>query len=208
MIKKILTRIKKKIKILNQSKKDPGSLFDGDDAIFKSVAKKSLFYGEYGCGASTLWLDGNADLRIKGVDSSKDWIDFVLNKVGRSTDIDLIWIDFGPLGKWGRPISYEKDHNIINYLEYIWRGEDKPDLVLIDGRFRVACFLTSLLHSNEGALIIFYYYRHRAHYHIVERFLKPTEYCGRQALFMVPSSAELDYSQIREMRDKFIYVMD
>ena len=50
------------------------------------------------------------------------------------------WYDLGEIGEWGNPLSYDKHQNIPKYIESIWTENIKPDLVLIDGRFRIACF--------------------------------------------------------------------
>ena len=54
----------------------------------------------------------------------------------------------------GTPEGYKYRHNFKKYLNGIWEKSFKPDLVLVDGRFRVACFLTSLLKADKGSIII------------------------------------------------------
>ena len=123
----------------------------------------------------------------------------------------LQWIDCGELEEWGRPKTYEKRENFQNYINAIWQYPSfKPDLILIDGRFRVACFLTSLLNSNPGTKIIFDDYFDRAQYHIVEEFIQPIGKCGRQALFIVPMEEfeTLSIEKIKLEILNFRYVLD
>lgn len=61
-----------------------------------------------------------------------------------------------------------------------------PDLVLIDARFRVSCFLVSLMMARPGTIVLFDDYLDRPQYHIVEKLLKPVEVHGRMAKFIVP----------------------
>jgi hypothetical protein len=82
-------------------------------------------------------------------------------------------------------------HNFVRYTESLWVREEKPDVVLIDGRFRVCGFLTSLMYANAGTIIIFDDYVCRPHYHIVEEFLEPDHFCGRQCIFKVPNKHSL-----------------
>ena len=82
----------------------------------------------------------------------------------------------------------------------------KPELVLIDGRFRVACFLFSLINGSPGTKIIFDDYVNRPHYHVVEEFIKPIETCGIQALFIIPKN--LDYNNIEKTIEQFVHVFD
>ena len=107
----------------------------------------------------------------------------------------------------GVPKNYEKK-NIKEYLLYPWQHEHKPDFVLIDGRFRVACFLTSLKLCNVGTNIIFDDYFVRPHYHIVEEIIKPIKSFGRQALFEVNNLENLDKNLINKLLEKFEYVME
>lgn len=62
----------------------------------------------------------------------------------------------------------------------------KPDLILIDGRFRPACFIQCLLHVKPGTRILFDDYVDRPNYHLVEEFAKPIAYYGNLAEFCVP----------------------
>ena len=186
----------------------PDTLFDGDDHLFKQFASQAQVYAEYGCGASTLWVDRHASCRIISVDTSLEWLSKVAAQCTRRDAMALHHCDLGPLGAWGRPLGYERSEHFSDYTDWIWGQGVSPDLVLVDGRFRVCCFLTSLLNAAEGTLIIFDDYTNRAHYHFVERFLKPFETCGRQALFRVPAKARLDEQGLRDSISQFRYVFD
>jgi len=88
-----------------------------------------------------------------------------------------------------------------------WRhGAVKPDLVLIDGRFRLACFFHSLLAAAPGTPILFDDYTNRPHYQLVEEFCPISETEGRQALFRVP--AELDREAIGKELEMLTMVRD
>jgi hypothetical protein len=72
----------------------------------------------------------------------------------------------------------------------MWQEKISPDLVLIDGRFRVFCFLTSVKFAPVGTKILFDDYINRPFYHVVEEFCERIDTCGRQALFEVSQSAK------------------
>ncbi|MEO1003772.1 MAG: hypothetical protein AAFX65_11755 [Cyanobacteria bacterium J06638_7] len=183
-------------------------LFDGNDSLFKELLKETRIYGEYGCGKSTLWVAENTDAMIRSAETALEWFERISAAVdSKSTKIRLEWIDLGPVEPWGYPKTYEKRHRIRDYLNSIWKNEnEKPDTVLIDGRFRVACFLNSLLHARPGTRILFDDYTHRSRYHVVEEFIRPARVCGRQALFVVPTS--LDIARAEGELNKFEYVME
>ena len=83
-----------------------------------------------------------------------------------------------------------------------------PDVVLIDGRFRVACFLTSLLKSKVGAVIIFDDYSDRNHYHVVEEFVEVSHLEQRQAIFVVPELSDDERLSISELLNDFRMVRE
>lgn len=65
-----------------------------------------------------------------------------------------------------------------NYFRTIAR---QPDLILVDGRFRVACVLESLLNLSSQSDAEIYDYISRAHYHVAERFAD-VRLVGRMAI--------------------------
>lgn len=181
-------------------------LFDGHETLFMEKVEGVSTYGEYGAGQSTMWMASNTNATVYSVDTSKEWVDKVNTAVENNTNVDLRWVDLGPVKNWGTPISYERREHIIDYVQSIWVREEKPSLVLVDGRFRVACFLYSLLHGEPGTQILFDDYNHRPHYHVVEECVKPTLQQGRHAYFVTPETFDRELAS--ELLQRFLYVMD
>lgn len=168
------------------------TLFDGDDALFKELIKTTNTYFEYGCGKSTEFLLKHTDLNIFSVDTSLEWVRKMrsINTYTDTNRLNIEWIDVGELSDWGRPKSFSHRHNFQRYAECLWEKNKQPELVLIDGRFRVNCFLTTLKYAKVGTFILFDDYTDRPFYHVVEEFCTRIDVCGRQALFQVTSSAK------------------
>lgn len=187
---------------------DEEFLFDGDDWLFKESMAACEKYGEYGCGKSTLWVQKNyPKTLICAVDTSVQWVTRVNSQLAMSSGV-VTHVDVGEVGDWGRPLGYGSRKNFLRYAESIWDKNQDYDLVLVDGRFRVLSFLTSLLRCEEGTRIIFDDYTNRRHYHVVEEFIKPVDYCGRQALFVVGNKSAIDLSDVERERNLFAYVID
>ncbi len=188
---------------------DVTTLFDGDDGLFKDMLKTSKIFGEYGCGSSTEWVLKNTNANILSVDSSRDWVDKIISgNAEYNKRIKLKHIDLGEVENWGRPIGYEKSYNFINYFNWIWTQDIIPDTVLIDGRFRVCCFLTSIKYGKEDTKIIFDDYNNRPYYHVIEKFIKKEQTCGRQALFIVKNKNKINIDLLNIEINNFRYVMD
>ena len=211
MIKSLLNNILpplivKILKLLIKSFKKE-SLFDGDSQIFIDTIINANVYGEYGCGESTIYVANNYNCRVMSVDSSKRWIDNVLRKCKDKSKLDLHYSDIGIIGDWGRPINYNKSENFSDYTDWLWQQDTQPDVVLIDGRFRVCCFLTSLLNAKPETKIIFDDYN-REKYHFVERFIQPVKVNKRQALFVTNEITKTNIDEIKSAINQFRFVMN
>ena len=150
-------------------------------------------YLEYGCGGSTVLA---AKLKVKNLiycDTSRVWLDSVekIINIYTNTNSYPVFINLGEVVAWGRPKDQSKTVIWKNYCYQPWivakSNNINPQLILIDGRFRVACFLASLLFGNSGAIILFDDYCNRENYHIVERIIKPNKTFDRMAEFIIPS---------------------
>lgn len=196
--------LKNFLKKFNFLSKEKNQLFNGDGELFKELILKADCYGEYGVGQSTMYVNDNSECKIIAVETSKDWFDNISSKINKNKSI-IELIDLGETNEWGRPRSYKKRDNIKLYISSIWKHDLKPNLILIDGRFRVACFLFSIINAKEGSIIIFDDYVPREHYHIVEEVIKPNMLSGRQAIFI---KKDLDLDLANTLLEKFTYVMD
>lgn len=145
---------------------------------------------EYGSGGSTCLASKSDNIQQSvSVESDKNWAEKVALAVSPGK-CHIEYIDIGPVIAWGTPSS---DQGIRDYWRYVyapWRYAREnginPDLVLIDGRFRVASFLLSLVSARPGTLICFDDYMIRPEYHLVERFVSRSDVAGYMAAFVVP----------------------
>jgi hypothetical protein len=149
-------------------------------------------YLEYGSGATTMLAATIGVSDVVSTESDPNWLAalrYKLRLLESQTRAELIHIDIGPTGNWGFPTSEAHWRNYPNYPVAAWTHclshSLTPDVVLIDGRFRVACFLSSLLFGAPGARILFDDYFDRPYYHCVERFLRPAARHDRAAEFEI-----------------------
>jgi hypothetical protein len=187
-------------------------LFDGESQLFERcfAGDAVSVYGEYGCGASTLWVLHNTRASVVTVDTSPVWAANVQNEAAAlemegAARLTVDVVDVGELGDWGTPLSYRHADQFPRYTESIFSHGQSPDLILVDGRFRVACFLTAVLRSAPGTKIVFDDY-YRQHYHIVEEVVPYLERDDRQAVFVVPEGIDVDRAVF--LRERFLWVMN
>ena len=168
------------------------TLFDGDDGLFKELIKLAQIYFEYGCGKSTEFVFKYSNATIFSVDTSNDWVRKIKSLEGfESSDrLNISWVDVGDVSDWGYPTTFQMRHNFKKYAELLWFNNQIPDLVLIDGRFRVYSFLTSVKFAPIGTKILFDDYTIRPFYHVIEEFCPKLDTCGRQALFEISGTAK------------------
>ena len=189
-LQKSLFTFKPVTKIKNRSE-DP-VLFDGDDKLFKDLIKKISTYFEYGCGKSTEYAYKYSNCKIYSVDTDLSWVRKIqqLTNGKKDTRLNIDWINIGNVEQWGYPLTYAKRKYFFNYANNFYKKNCKPELVLIDGRLRIFCFLTTIKNAPNGTKIIFDDYTNRPLYHVAEEFSPLIDKCGRQALFEVNSKAK------------------
>lgn len=175
--------------------KDPQLTFPPEVADFvRDQYGRAKVILEYGSGGSTV-LAARLNKRVFCVESDPDWAAMVrgyLVSEGLHRDVTLHHVDIGPTKRWGKPKRYSRLSS-LKYLRYsrsIWAeaGFREPDVILIDGRFRVGCFLACLARVKKPTLILFDDYFDRDWYARVEEYQEPTEKVGRMAVFQVDES--------------------
>ena len=158
----------------------------------KSYAQADVIL-EYGSGGSTCEAAEMAEKTVFSVESDKNWCDGLRQWfVGHPprANLHLHHVDLGPTEKWGKPQSDKHWRRFHRYPYSIWQTQDfrHPDVVLVDGRFRAACFLATLFSITRPINLLFDDYTDRASYHEVEFFGPPTQIHGRMALFeLIPT---------------------
>jgi len=149
---------------------------------------------EYGAGGSSMTAARMKVPTIISVESDADFL-AATNAAVRGSATHSAFIahhaDIGPTRDWGNPADRSKVHLWPRYCSGIWarianERLPQPDLVLIDGRFRVACLLATVLMGRAGTRILFDDYFDRPAYQRVENWVVPIGRAGRMAEFIVP----------------------
>ena len=143
---------------------------------------------EYGMGGSTLLAAEIPDKRIYSVESDAAWIAklhmWFVDHPPASMPL-LHHGNVGPTKGWGYPASDASFRRWPAYAQSIWVHADflPPDVVLIDGRFRLACLLTVALRTQKPVVVVVDDYIDRPPYHDAEPLLGKPSMTGRMARF-------------------------
>lgn len=146
---------------------------------------------EYGTGGSTRLAASQVHSLVMGVESDRAWAEDLEAGIRRDhpeANLRLHWVDVGPTGKWGRPRNHSGWRGYHLYPLSVWDQPwfRHPDLVLVDGRFRVGCLLATLFRITRPVTLLFDDYADRAHYvAAVESFVQPVSVTGRMARFQL-----------------------
>jgi hypothetical protein len=152
-------------------------LFDGEYELLRGELTKARSYLEFGTGGSTLFAAECGIRRIVSVDSDRAWSDRIGERLASARskiNIELIHCNIGRTGDWGVPLGREEIANWPQYFVQPWQrfldAGEIPDLIYVDGRFRVACVLYSLLNLPRRRLfrkatrIMIHDFSERPHY--------------------------------------------
>ena len=147
-------------------------LAKNDLKMFYNYLNKANIYFEYGSGGSTYQASIINNIKyIYTIESDIEWQN-KLKQIIKNTNITYIFneMDTQP-NTWGHPGKNATDIQKINYSNHLINlSKEKNldiDLVLIDGRFRVACCLKCFDIIKDDCLIAFDDFLDRPYYHIV-----------------------------------------
>lgn len=145
---------------------------------------------EYGSGGSSFVAMEAGARKLFTVESDADWAKRIAESLsaaypGRAAHVHHV--DIGPTTDWGRPADSSGFAAYPDYATTVWDHPEfeMPDVVLIDGRFRVACFLTVMLRATTPVTVLFDDYHTRPEYHWIEEFGAPVDRARRMARFEV-----------------------
>ena len=158
---------------------------DNEIDTFQRYLNDARVYVEYGSGGSTCIASAMTHIEeIWTVESNDNWVQNLKNqeevaKRVTAGTIHFVVVDIGGNPYfWGYPQNDVKKDNWPEYSQAIQlvTRTSRPDVVLIDGRFRVACAIQVVMHcEKEDVKICIHDYTDRPHYHCVTEFLDVVE---------------------------------
>tara|TARA_A100001015_G_scaffold181666_1_gene202216 strand:+ start:583 stop:1245 length:663 start_codon:yes stop_codon:yes gene_type:complete len=173
------------------------------DEYFVKNLKKSKYYLEYGSGSSTI-LAKKYKKKFLSIETDKSFFKYM-----RNLKIDeIIYTNIGPTKYYSQPIlpTLILKNQIKRYASQIEiffkRFNRLPDLVLIDGRFRVYVTLVVVYiffnkNSKKKLTIIIDDYRYRKNYHYLEKIVK-IKLIGRFGIITLNNKSKLNLTKLKK----------
>ena len=161
---------------------------DAEAAVIRAAYAQAQVILEYGSGGSTV-LAADLGKRVTAVESDKAWAQMMRDWFAAhppTGHVEIIWADIGPTKEWGHPVDHSSWNSFARYPLDVWGnpGFQHPDVVLVDGRFRMGCALAAAFRITRPVTLYFDDYTDRPRYHQIETFLgAPAAITGRMARF-------------------------
>jgi hypothetical protein len=139
----------------------PSSAMAADErSLLRHCLARCHRYLEFGSGLSTFFaLDEgvemcwSVELDPRWVERMRSFLD--IRKAEAAGRLVLHYADIGAVGEWGIPFSDSPQAKWNRYPLEIWdRIPAPPDLVFVDGRFRLACCLAAWLACPRSTRVL------------------------------------------------------
>lgn len=179
-------------------------------------------YFEYGCGGSTILACQVPNiLKITTVESNLAFLNELLNSSPCLVDsylnkrVEAVYADIGPISEFGIPSDFTRINNWPSYPEAVllsqnYHTEARPDLVLVDGRFRVASALNALLvldpptETSRGGILAIHDFFTRPGYYIVLEYAEVVDCI--ENMILLRRKSNLDWTLFMRDLKKYSYI--
>jgi hypothetical protein len=179
--------------------------------VLHEYIDSSTHYLEFGSGESTIYASKSTNLKtINSVESSINYINEnlinnpVIASALSSNKLCFHIVDIGETVTWGYPKDKTKKHLWPNYALSVFSQSKNYDLVLVDGRFRVACILNYLLNTPKSSTLIIHDFWNRSEYHNLLKYLHLKKRVDSLGVF--GKAENINTSKIQSLIKKYQYL--
>ncbi len=179
----------------------------GEQELLKRYLYTAKNYLEFGSGGSTFLSVNFPNLNIYSVESDQNWIKYLSSWKIIKNAIDekrlyFIHIDIGTTGEWGFPVDLSQKNKFYRYSSDVFeQNAVKFDTVFVDGRFRVACVLKTIMQCSDDVVILIHDYPDRDYYHVIENYLDIVDKIDN--LYVFKKKLNIDYNEIESCYEEY-----
>jgi tetratricopeptide (TPR) repeat protein len=192
----------------DQSDADPiqPAMTASERKLYEKYLQSAPSILEFGAGGSTVLAGKLGVKNIVSVESDASWLERISYREElKNVQYLPFYVDIGVTGEWGYPTELTSAPRWPNYYNSVWAKIDQsPNLVLVDGRFRVACVLSTLLHLDSQSVIVIHDFWDRPFYHVVLPYLVCIDRVDNIGVFR--SRDDIDWRSVA--RDMAAYALD
>jgi hypothetical protein len=185
---------------------------DKDRILFYKYLDLSKVYFEYGSGGSTYNASLKTNIKqIYSVESDISWHNKLKNLI-KNEKVTFIYNEMDTLpNTWGKPGPNSTKEEWINYSDQIKKLDinvsKEIDLILIDGRFRVACCLKCFDVITNDCAIAFDDFLNREEYHVVLDYYDIVEKTEDERMVILKKKVTIN-SVPKELIEKYENIMN
>lgn len=225
-LRKVLENLQKEIQMNNSHIYDwqtnfykdfphkfPIRLSENEISAFCKYISNAHNYLEFGSGGSTFFALENSNANIYSIESDSRWLDYLRSfKIIRDAEniqkLNFFDIFIGKIKYWG----YPEDDTYINYYPQYSRkvfeniNVDEIDICFVNGRFRVACALQTLLNCSKLEYLLIHDYPDRNNYHVIEKFFDVVE--AIDTLYVFRKKKYINYLEIEKLYEEYKFVKE
>lgn len=174
--------------------------------MFSDYVRGVSNYMEFGATGSALLAHSLGAKKITVIDSNLSLLERLKSKIEQNENIIISHADIGPTKEWGVPVDQKDAYRWSSYYLDVWKSmRDKPDVIVIGGRFRVACALQAIARCGPNCIILFTDFWQRDNYYAVLKYckiidridqlaiLKPLNYIDGSAIAVDVAEFSLDW---------------
>lgn len=175
--------------------------------LFEKYSNQGKQVIEFGAGGSTfVFLRKNK--KVLSIENNKPYLDFMnsihyIKKGTTNKQLGFKYVDTGEIKKWGRLKNDLKKDEWPHYYQTIWDDYEfaNPDIVLIDGRFRVMCALNAIPHINRKTIVLFHDFTAPKKYDSILQFFDVIDHVG--SLYVLKVKDSIDMESLESMKNEF-----
>jgi hypothetical protein len=184
----------------------PPRMSRAEAARYASMLQRAETVIEYGAGGTTLLAVKSGVKRIVSIEADPKWLSRLrrnwrirLAEIGGR--LDLRYVNIGPVKRWSMPEGETGRPLWPAYPIAPWGTGISADLVLVDGRFRVACIAQTVLNSPSATIAVHDFWD-RPYYHDALQILDEVSRAGTLGVFTAKPDTR---QQAVQLFDRFCF---
>ena len=188
---------------------------NNEKELFGKYLLKSSNYIEFGAGGSTIYALEKNIKNIYSIETDISWINklkkfkLIEDKLNKKEltikylDLECMWWKHVSWSSYPSEFCSKKNWSLYSKLAN--ECTFTPDLILIDGRFRVASALESIKIMNDDTFLLIHDYI-RKQYYVVEDFFDKIE--GVLTLQVFKKKKNINMEELDKVIEKYRLIMD